>query len=65
MPLNIVIPNHDPIIRQLECRAIARGITEKKKLRRHMLPKLARSLLSERLFQLQENGDPLAVEAQQ
>jgi hypothetical protein len=67
MPIQIVVPDHDPLTGQLERCAIKRGVAReaspavRKKLVRKTLPKLARTLLSERLMQLQEHGDPLAV----
>jgi hypothetical protein len=68
MPLQVVIPDGDPIIPELERRALLRGCTadgkpprnpsEKKKFRLR-LPKLARSLITERLQELNRNGDPM------
>lgn len=62
MSMHVVIPDNDPLIPLLEKRAIRRGLQEANKGRlRKRLPKLARNLISERLSDLEEHGDPLAL----
>lgn len=66
MPMHVVIPDRDPLMTLLERRAERRGLAsgkDKRKLRKR-LPKLVRSLVSERLSQLEEHGDPLELNAQ-
>jgi len=65
MSLQVVIPDKDPLINQLEEQAVARGLAATRKLARKKLPRLARSLLSERLRDLREKGDPMAVDHKQ
>jgi hypothetical protein len=62
MPLQIMVPDNDPLIPLLQERAVRRGLQEKdkKKLRRR-LPKLARNLISERLSELNAHGDPMEI----
>jgi hypothetical protein len=64
MPLQVIISDKDPLIPLLEQRAVRRGLQEKDKRKlRKRLPKLARSLISERLSDLAEKGDPLELRA--
>jgi hypothetical protein len=60
--MHVVIPDNDPLIPLLEQRAMRRGVREKDKRKlRKRLPKLARALISERLGELANNGDPFEL----
>ena len=61
MPMYVVIPDKDPLITLLEQRAVRRRLSDgrdKKQLRKR-LPRLARALISERLSDLEAQGDSL------
>ena len=63
MPLQVTIPEKDPLISQLERRANRRYSEPNRKRLRKRLPELARELLRERLRDLQERGDPMELPA--
>lgn len=66
MPIQIVIPDNDPMVPLLRERAIRRGYgsTDSKVAQRALrkrLPKLVRELVKERLSDLNAGADPMAV----
>jgi hypothetical protein len=61
--MHVVIPDKDPIMTLLERRAVRRGFPSDRKKLRKKLPAMARSLLKERLGELETNGDPFAMKS--
>jgi hypothetical protein len=61
MPLQIVIPDSDPLISLLFNRAKARGMGKTKQTQRKRLARLSRDLIRERLYELNSGGDSLAA----
>jgi len=59
--MQVTIPDKDPLIGQLEEQAVRRGLAPNRKLARKRLARLGRALISERLRDLRERGDPLAL----
>jgi hypothetical protein len=60
-PLQVVIAENDPMIPLLEDRARRRFKDRDPKKLRKRLPRLARALLSERLGELVQRGDPFEL----